>query len=238
MKRFDGFPVRMQFTPIPNPFFSILLPQIDDITELKVILHLLGALYRKRGYPRFVSYGELLNNRSLMNSLKAADGLPEDSLRRALEMTIERGSVLSLVLDRKGAPEYVYFLNTVQDREAIDRIKSGELGLTVMAAGKAADAGAEEMPDIFTLYEQNIGMLTPMIAEELREAEKLYPVIWIQDAVKEAVALNKRNWKYIAAILENWSSQGRGRGAYKRDSEEKAGPDKYVKQKYGHMVQR
>jgi hypothetical protein len=33
----------------------------------------------------------------------------------------------------------------------------------------------EEISDIFTLYEQNIGMLTPLIADELKEArQKLF----------------------------------------------------------------
>ena len=98
-------------------------------------------------------------------------------------------------------------------------------------------AETEDMPDVFTLYEQNVGMLTPMIAEELRAAERLYPPSWIKDAVKEAVALNKRNWKYIAAILERWSAEGKGSGTYRRDSK-KTDPDKYIKGRYGHMVQR
>ena len=33
----------------------------------------------------------------------------------------------------------------------------------------------EKSPNIFTMYEENIGLLTPMIAEELRDAEKTYP---------------------------------------------------------------
>ena len=49
MKQFTGFPAKTEFTPLPNPFFSMLLPQISDITELKTTLHLLGALYHKRG---------------------------------------------------------------------------------------------------------------------------------------------------------------------------------------------
>ncbi|GAH24252.1 unnamed protein product, partial [marine sediment metagenome] len=94
----------------------------------------------------------------------------------------------------------------------------------------------EELPDIFTLYEQNMGMLTPMIAEELREAEKLYPETWIRDAIKEAVNQNKRKWSYISAILERWLAEGRSDGTYRRDS--KTDPDKYIKGKYGHMVRR
>ena len=52
-------------------------------------------------------------------------------------------------------------------------------------------------------------MLTPLIAEELREAEQSYPAEWIEEAFREAVRLNKRNWKYIRAILERWSTEGK-----------------------------
>jgi DnaD/phage-associated family protein len=76
-----------------------------------------------------------------------------------------------------------------------------------------------------------------MIAEELKEAEKLYPADWINDAIKEAVSLNKRNWRYIARILERWSSEGKDSGAHKQDFK-KTDPDKYIKGKYGHMVRR
>ncbi|HUT96533.1 MAG TPA: DnaD domain protein, partial [Dehalococcoidales bacterium] len=92
-------------------------------------------------------------------------------------------------------------------------------------------------PDIFSLYEQNIGMLTPMIAEELRDALKVYPENWINDAIKEAVSNNKRKWSYISAILERWTTEGRDDGTYRGDSK-KTDPDKYIKGKYGHMVGR
>jgi DnaD/phage-associated family protein len=237
MKQFSGFPAKMQFTPIPNFFFSTLLPQISDIAELKTTLHLLGALYHKRGYPRFITYRELLSNTSLMRSLKEAAKPPDEVLRQALEMATKRGTFLHIVLDRDGVPEDIYFLNTDSDRQIVAKIQNGELSLVGLKTGGQSSIETEEQPDIFTLYEQNIGMLTPMIAEELREAEKLYPVAWIKDAIKEAVSLNKRNWRYIARILERWSSEGKSSGTYKRDFK-KTDPDKYAKQKYGHMVWR
>ena len=238
MEQFRGFPAKMQFTPLPNLFFSSLLPQISDIIELKTTLHILQALYHKRGYPRFVTYRELLSNTSLISSLKEAAKPPGEALRQALEMATERGTILHMVLDRDGVTEDIYFLNTRSDGQVIAKIQSGELILGGLKAQQQADIETEELPDIFTLYEQNIGMLTPMIAEELREAERLYPVTWVKDAIKEAVSLNKRNWRYISAILERWSSEGKSNGAYRRDSAKKASPDKYIKQKYGHMVKR
>jgi DNA replication protein len=80
-------------------------------------------------------------------------------------------------------------------------------------------------------------MLTPMIAEELKEAMKLYPESWIRDAIKEAVNQNIRKKSYILAILERWSTEGKGDGTYRGDSK-KTDPDKYIKQKYGHIVRR
>jgi DNA replication protein len=237
MEQFRGFPAKMQFTALPNLFFSTLLPQISDIAELKVTLYLLATLHRRRGYPRFVSRGELLGSTSLMRGFSREGEPAAEALSRALEMATRRGTILHLALDKGGAIEDVYFLNTESDREAVARIQSGKLSLPGLKAGGQSYTASEEPPDIFTLYEENIGMLTPMIAEELKEAERLYPADWIRDAVREAVTQNKRKWSYISAILERWSAEGRESGAHRRDSK-KQDPDKYIKGRYGHMVQR
>ncbi len=243
MKPFAGFPARMQFTPLPNFFFSSLLPQISDITELKTTLHILGALYHKRGYPRFLTHRELLSDASLMTSLGEAVKPPKEALRQALEMVIKRGTILHIALDRDGVPEDIYLLNTEPNRQMVTKIQSGELSLTGLKAERRTGVqvepeaiSGEEPSDIFTLYEQNIGMLTPMIAEELKEAEKLYPEAWIKDAIKEAVNQGKRKWSLISAILEHWSTEGKSNGTYRRYSKTDQG--KYIKQKYGHMVRR
>ena len=237
MKEFTSFPAKMKFTAIPNSFFSALLPQINDIAELKTTLHIFQALYQKRGYPRFTTYKELLASKSLMSSLRETAIPPDEVLRQALEMATKRGAILHIVLDRDGVSEDIYFLNTESDRQTIAKIQRGELALRGLKAKEPAYTATEEPPDIFTLYEQNIGMLTPLIADELRDAERLYPQTWIQDAIKEAVAHNKRSWRYIAKILERWSTEGKSDGTYQRDSK-KTGPDKYIKQKYGHIVRR
>jgi len=243
MKQFSGFPAKTQFTPIPNIFFSSLLSQISDIAELKITLHIFWSLYGKRGYPRFLTHRELLSDASLMTSLGEAVKPPKEALRQALEMVIKRGTILHIALDSDGVPEDIYLLNTEPNRQVVTKIQSGELSLTGLKAERRTSVQVEpeatpgeEPSDIFTLYEQNIGMLTPMIADELREAEKLYPVIWIKDAIKEAVTHSKRKWSYISAILERWSAEGRSDGTYRRDS--KTDPDKYIKGKYGHMVRR
>ena len=238
MKQFAGFPSRMQFTPLPKYFLSTLLPEIDDIAELKTTLHIFAIIYGKRGNIRFVTRRELQNNAGLRLSLKDTAKLPEPALHDALQAATQRGTIIHLPLDRDGTPEDVYFLNTDYNRQIIVKIQNGEIELTGFSNTEPIYTETEKQPDIFTLYEENIGMLTPMIADELRQAEQLYPEAWIRDAIKEAVSSNKRSWRYIARILERWSAEGRSSGAHRRHSEPQTDPDKYIKGKYGHIVRR
>jgi DnaD/phage-associated family protein len=67
----------------------------------------------------------------------------------------------------------------------------------------------QEQPNIFRLYEENIGPLTPMIAEALREAESTYPAQWVEEAFRIAVENNVRRWRYVEAILRSWQEEGR-----------------------------
>jgi len=237
MKSFSGFPKRSQFTPIPNAFFSQLLPQIDSLSELKVSLYIIASLYKKRGYPRFVSYSELIKDSSFLESLKETTKPSEEALKNALDNAVERGVILNLTLNIESESEDIYFLNSEADRKAMDGIRSGQIELPGMVVKTKSAATLKQMPNIFALYEDNIGLLTPLISEELKEAEILYPAEWIEDAIKEAVSLNKRNWRYISRILERWSTEGRIDGAHRRYSK-KEDPDKYIKGKYGHMVKR
>ena len=237
MKQFEGFPTRMEYTPVPNIFLSSLLPQIEDVAELKATLHILAMVYRKKGSPRYVSLREMLANESLMSALSAGDRSPEIALENALEMAVGRGTLLTVAMGKDGASEDVYFLNMAANREVVEKIQAGELELAGLKSAGRKYIPPEELPDIFTLYEENIGMLTPMVAEELLEAEKLYPEDWIRDSIKEAALNNKRNIKYILKILENWTAEGKGVGTYQRHTK-KADPDKYVKGRYGHMVRR
>ncbi|MFO8143585.1 MAG: DnaD domain protein [Dehalococcoidales bacterium] len=239
MKKFAGFPGRMQFTPLPNVFFSTLIPQITDAAELKVTLYIFFALYRKKGYPRCVSYRQLEGIPALMHSLGDTAHSPSEILRGALAMAVERGSILHMAMERNGVAEDIYFVNAEPDRRVVERIKSGEISLQDLVVGPETDnaVSVADRPDIFTVYEENVGMLTPIIAEELMQAERIYPEGWIADAIKEAVLLNKRNWRYISRILERWKQEGRSDGTPGRYSK-REDTERYTKQKYGHMFQR
>jgi DNA replication protein len=237
MSEFNGFPTRMEYTPVPNVFLSTLLSEISDIEELKVTLHIFRLLYFKKGYPQFITFNELSSDVSLRTSLQETERQSEVTLREALELAMQRKTILHIAIE-DGNSNDIYLLNTETNREVVEKIKNGEIHLSGRETKHiSAEVITEKQPNIFTLYEENVGLLTPMIAEELRDAEKTYPRLWIKDAIKEAVNAGKRNWRYISAILERWATEGKSDGTHLRDFK-KTDPDKFIKGKYGHAVKR
>jgi len=243
MRGFSGFPAgKLATTPVPNQFFSELLPLVDNLVELKVILHLFWLIGRKTGTLRYARLDELLQDRRLLDGLKSthrgvAPTSGEAALRDGIERAVARGALLHVTVQRAGASEDWYMVNSANGREVLERLRSGELDLL-------ADLGEDiqlqsERPPIFVLYEQNIGLLTPMIAEELRDAEKTYPADWIADAFREAVELNKRSWRYVLRILERWRHEGRGDRAPKGSPAETTDERKryYVPEGYEDLVE-
>ncbi len=233
MNDFNGFPARMDFTPLPAPFLSAVLPEINDANEIKVILYAISALYRKKTYPKYITAGELAQNEALIGALPEPAA---EEIESYMDSACDRKVFIKLTVETGGDDTDIYMLNTPADREASVKIAGGEIKISGIKSAGIPAVKPVRAPDLFKLYEQNIGVITPMIADELKAAEKLYPQGWLEDAFKEAVTQNKRKWSYISAILERWAAEGRTDGTHQRDS--KASPDKYVNQKYGNMVQR
>lgn len=225
---FAGFPPGPNpYTPLPDSFFTSALPEIEDINEVKVVLHLFWLLYQKTGDPRCASDRELLADPLLRRALRRrGDPRPyEERLRAALEGARAGGLLLRV---RVRVDEQIitwYFFNTERSRVAVADLLRGDMSpeALIEAEGSGAASGGGdsdyaasrisveiERPNIFTLYEQNIGLLAPLVAEELRDAAERYPWDWIEDAFREATQQNKRKWSYIRAILRRWETDGKG----------------------------
>jgi DNA replication protein len=229
MKLFNGFPEKFEFSAVPKPFLAQVLPVIDDLDELKATLGFFRVLYQKKGFPVYVTAAEISGS---------GTGFKIHAAEQALDKAANRGTIVKLAVVNDGKAAALYFLNDEKNRQAARKIAAGELKIDKLTPTAAViqSEPPPELPDIFSLYEQNVGLLTPIIAEELKEALRIYPETWIKDAIKEAVSLNKRSWRYISKILDNWNAGGRDDGTYLR-SDQKS-PDKYTAGKYGKFVQR
>jgi DnaD/phage-associated family protein len=225
---FRGFgPGKFDTLLLPPGFLSDLLPRLIDPGEIKVLLFCFWALPQKEGRYRYLRRRDFAGNAALMDGLRAliSHVNPDSALDDALARSVADGALLCVQADG----EALYFANTEAGRAAAESIAGGHY-----AVGDA-DNPVEilpERPNIYRLYEENIGPLTPKIADELKDAEREYPAAWIDEAVREAVIANKRSWRYIRAILKRWRAEGRDDG----ERSEKDGR-RYVTGKYAEYIE-
>ncbi len=218
MTRFEGFPAgELRFTSVPDLFFAELLPAIHDLAELKITLHVIWS--RQREGRQVVTQAELAADETLARGLAELGDDPEQVLADGLAKAVARGSLLRAAVESEAGPQEVYVLNSEGGRRALERIQTGELG--AVGTRIVDRPSVKPRPNIFELYEDNIGLLSPILADELRDAEANYPVDWIEDAFRIAVANNVRKWRYIQAILERWATEGKDDEASRRDTETK-----------------
>jgi DnaD/phage-associated family protein len=237
----------MELVPVPGAVFGTLLREIDDLAELKTLLHVLRLLHQQPRPPRFVRRTSLLADAGLLDALSAsaraeADEMPGDAaVSAALDLAVARGTLLAVPVADGATEDVCYLLNTSANQRIVRQVLAGERSLGELGPIPTPREATQPdiRPTIYELYEQNIGLLTPLLAEELREAETTFPAGWIEDAFREAVAQNKRNWRYVRRILENWTAHGRGTsGATWRRPETAQTPGDYLETRYGRLVPR
>ena len=207
MAPFEGFPDKSEFTPVPNLLFGQVLEEIDDPLALKCFLRVLWLHSQKKGVRSVLTREELMSDRTLARVVSASG----ESIEAALDSTAGLGLLLHLKVESDRGLFDVYVPNTQKGRRDMQRLKDSRPDLEVSDGHMAAPETAPK-PNIFSLYEANIGIITPLIAEELKDAELQYPEAWIEEAFREAVTGNKRSWRYIAAILKRWKTEGKDDG--------------------------
>jgi DnaD/phage-associated family protein len=227
---FAGFPARPHSTAIPNVFFSDLLPRLaDDPASIGVTLYVFNLLARKKGFPRYITASELSGEPGLVSFLLTADAR-DSAIERGLARAVDLGILLTLTIATDGVDTPLFFLNTPADRRAMDAIRSGDVALGPVVT---APAGSAPRSSVFALYESLIGGISPLIADELAEAERQYPLEWLEAAFREAAAQNARSWRYVSRILERWAAEGPD---YAKTGRDPAEGERYFSGKYGRIL--
>lgn len=189
MSPFDGFPKGTKAFPVPGPLLGTLLAEIDDMAELKCTLRFLWHAAQVSGTPKWVDGTVLLSDAILATAIGS-----QDAIRNALRNAVSRGSLV----ETNGW----YLLGTPENANVV-----AEARLTRSSVVTPESIMAQQA-NIYSLYEANIGLLTPMVADQLRDAEQTYPLEWIEAAIREAAERSIRNWRYISTILERWATDG------------------------------
>ncbi|MGC1378664.1 MAG: DnaD domain protein [Anaerolineales bacterium] len=219
MNRFDGFTSSETFTQLPDSLFR-LLGEMDDLDELKVTLYVLWRFEHMEARARFISQGQIAEDKGFMSQMPAA------GLAAGLEKAVRRGTLLRVERSDGG----LFMLNS-----PLGRAIAGALEKDPGRAAGVLPLPPPDRPNIFKLYEENIGSLTPLMADALRDAEKEYEAEWLGEAFTIAVTRNKRNWKYIEAILKRWKDEGHER---KDPRDGGQGSERYTNNKFSEFIER
>jgi len=227
---FSGFEEnKKRFTGIPDQFFSEILPNLEDAGELKVVLYVLWSAYSGGDYGMIFSLDDLAADKILLKGLGSEGEYAQQALRLAIEKAIDHHIFIAMPDDE---PQGItFFINSPRGRQAAELHLRGEMRSDSHKKKATLDI---IQPNLFRLYEENIGPLTPMIAESLHDALDTYPENWLREAIQIAVNNNVRRWSYIRSILNRWQEEGRD-GTDRRYTQEDY--RRYLKGEYGDFGQ-
>lgn len=213
--RMQPLPKNARRIPTPAAILGEWLAEINDLTELKLVLRvaaLLGGEPAWRDVPPSLPLDDLLDDAVLSRAAQVGDDV---AIRQALGACLSRGT---LVAARVGG-EIRIWLNDEPCRSYLEKAQLPTLGPDDVPGADSAerlpigDTAAMPTPppraNIFEMYEQHIGTFGHGMAEQLRAAEEEYPAQWIEDAFAAAVERNVRSWIYVNAILKRWLQEGR-----------------------------
>jgi DnaD/phage-associated family protein len=147
--------------------------------------------------------------------------IPLELLERTLKKCCEEGRI-----DENDNGIHITNWKVYQSEYERQKPYRGKKGLN-----EANIEGDANLKAITKVYEENIGIITPVVGEDLKDISERYSAEWFKDAVSEAVKANVRKLKYVEAILERWAVEGRG--TPKSKDKGKKGSRKG---RYGHLI--
>jgi DNA replication protein len=204
---------------LPGSFLHRVLTQVEDLAELKAILYV--AYVMEETGARSVPLERVLSTDGAQ--AVAHQRSPEPGrvrVQRALDRAVVNGHLLRLRVLGNTEETTEYLPATAENIDLIDRLQAGDASAASVLDIDPLQTLELYRPNIFVLYERFLGPLTPLVAEQLRDAERLYPREWIEAAMEQAAGYNRRTWRYVEGILARWEVEGPPRGTGSRERQE------------------
>lgn len=192
---------------IDEELFREILPRVRDLNQLKAVLYV-AFVAARTGNPA-VPMSALLAPDVLRDIVGLDSPEPaEDRLKAGLDRAVADGTLLRLIRRTGSGADVLFFLGTQTNVQAVAGLAQGDDDAARTLSVEDGSDVTVFRPNVFAHYERAIGPLTPLVAERLRDAERSYPRTWVERALEEAVHYNKRNWRYVEAILARWEETG------------------------------
>ena len=221
-------------TLVPNTFFEKFIPNIEFIEDVLTLLwcaYLMQdtAAAKKRN---FFSAEEIWLTDGVEHSYTKI-GIDKEKFFRSLERCAEQGFLSKVKIDQKNHTETVFLLSNPENLGESEDLGKVELGLNI--SFDTDDVESSLVTNLFELYEENFGVVSPIVAENLIEISRKYDFELIKLAFQEAARHGVGSWRYIERILENQEKEGYANETDRRDSFE-ARKNNYTGGKFGHFA--
>lgn len=196
-----GFPVPDDYgaTRVPNLVLGRVLADVEDPKTFKLILRAIWLLEHQRGYPRYISTEDLRRDR-VVSQVFGDDSEFVETLASAIAYgvlwEVSVNGAQCLMLNTESARRASFDAFTPPETSADD------------ADGWDSATTSTLPPDAFRAYEENIGVLSPMIRENILSALEDFTDEDITHAVRIAVENESRSWSFVAGVLRRWLRDG------------------------------
>jgi DNA replication protein len=214
-----------------------LFGHIDNLSEFQLVLRILFMVQHQSGFPRFVTRKQIEQDPLLTRLFGRKVTDTSGEINSVLDRSVRNGHLTKILVESTHGEQELVLLSVVENHEFIRRSDQREVNLSGLGRVRIIAETLPVVQDVFSMYEENIGIITPIVADELKDAETNYPYEFIADAIKEAAERNKRSWRYVAAILRSWAQEGRQSGSDWRRAE-KVPVAKVFKEPKGPLLSR
>ena len=200
------FKTGQKMIPVPAQLFTEILPRLHNESQLRATLYTWYAIMSKGSGQRYVYLSQLLTDPVLLSWFTHLGG--KNGIQRGLDQSCREGIFLQLQI---GEDDKILAPNDESGARLITDMKSESVAHHNQSRDSSPETNYERtvVSNVVEKYENEIGMLTPVIADMIAIAEQMYPTTWILEALDIAAQSNARSWKYVAAILARWKNEGK-----------------------------
>ena len=200
------FKTGQKMIPFPVQLFTEILPRLHNESQLRATLYTWYAIASKGSGQRYVYLSQLLTDPVLLSWFTHLGG--KNGIQRGLDQSCREGIFLQLQI---GEDDKILAPNDESGARLITDMKSESVAHHNQSRDSSPETNYETtvVSNVVEKYENEIGMLTPVIADMIAIAEQMYPTTWILAALDIAAQSNARSWKYVTAILARWKNEGK-----------------------------
>ena len=149
-------------------------------------------------------------------------GISKTRVSLVIKSLIDKGYIRSTIIYKEGTKQILKRVLNITYRGYITKVKEPtQQKLKDNNTINNTINNNYDEEEIFNVYQQEIGLPSPMITQLIQHWIEEYPKDYILEAIRMSVLYNARSPRYIESILKDWKENGIDRDKKKKQSKPK-----------------